>query len=251
MASGLNRFFLQDTRAFSTTNYLTTAGVFQVSDQVNAVDLRKVGDGQLQVVRIAPTMQSAESDDAPIPAYWVPQGGSFDVPVLATDRKFVFTPDFSGCSLLVDQISDRTYRVYHVTGGSSYLQTEYKNRRASGAMLAAALTHEGYGTRESPRALLFMKFEEGRWWIYYQGQTGAGYGLVAGDQVQRVQGSTAADTIRSAGRMPVANVLKGEVPVFTADRLCDGQLVVPRPPSPNPAVRKPNAPQLMTNLWIY
>ncbi|WP_432779577.1 hypothetical protein QZL74_27120 [Burkholderia gladioli pv. alliicola] len=249
MALGLNRFFLSDTQSFTKQNYLTTAGVFQVGDQVDAVDLRKVGEGQLKAVRIAPTTQAEIADDSPIPAYWVPQGGSCDIPVLATDRKYVFTPDFSGCSLLVDQLNDRTFRVYHVTGGSSYLQTEYKNRRASSSKLAAALTHEGYGTRESPRALLFMMFDSGRWWICYQSQTGAGYGLVDGDKVMPVAGSSALDTIRSAGRMPVANVLRGESPLFTGDRLCDGQLIVSRPPSP--VAGQPRLPPLLPQPWLH
>ncbi len=84
MALGLNRFFLSDTQSFTKQNYLTTAGVFQVGDQVDAVDLRKVGEGQLKAVRIAPTTQAEIADDSPIPAYWVPQGGSCDIPVLAT-----------------------------------------------------------------------------------------------------------------------------------------------------------------------
>ena len=248
MANGLNRFFLQDTKAFVMTNYMTNAGVFTVRDQANAIDLHRLEGGQLGVVRIEPT--NAASDDDPIPAYWLPQGGSCDIPVVASERKFVFTPDFSGCSLLIDQINDMTYRVYHVTGGGGYFQTEYNGKRPRQSELAAALTHEGYGTPGSPRALLFMKFEEGRWWIYYQGQTGAGYGLI-GNRVERVQGSSAVDSIRTAGRMPVARVTKGEIPLFTSDRLCDGQLVIPRAPSPALSVRRPRSPSLMTNLWIY
>jgi hypothetical protein len=95
-----------------------------------------------------------------------------------------------------------------------------------------------------------MKFEEGRWWIYYQGQTGAGYGLI-GNRVERVQGSSAVDSIRTVGRMPVARLTKGEIPLFTSDRLCDGQLVIPRAPSPALSARRPGSPPLMTNLWIY
>lgn len=248
MANGLNRFFLQDTKAFVMTNYMTTAGIFTVRDRVNAVDLHRLDGGQLEVVRIEPT--HAASDDDPIPAYWLPQGGSCDIPVVASERRFVFTPDFSGCSLLVDQLNDTTYRVYHVTGGGGYFQAEYSSKRPSESQLAAALTHEGYGTHDSPRALLFMKFEEGRWWIYYQGQTGAGYGL-SGNRVERVQGSSAVDSIRAAGRTPVARVAKGETPLATSNRLCDGQLVIPRAPSPALSTRRPAGPQLMTDLWIY
>ncbi|WNC93483.1 hypothetical protein RI103_22030 [Paraburkholderia sp. FT54] len=85
MANGINRFFLQDTRAFVTQNYMTTAGVFTVRDQVNAIDLHRMEGGQLGVVRIEPT--NAASDDDPIPAYWLPQGSSCDIPVLASAKK--------------------------------------------------------------------------------------------------------------------------------------------------------------------
>jgi hypothetical protein len=88
--------------------------------------LHRLEGGQLGVVRIEPT--NAASDDDPIPAYWLPQGGSCDIPVVASERKFVFTPDFSGCSLLINQINDTTYRVYHVTGGGGYFQAEYNGK---------------------------------------------------------------------------------------------------------------------------
>jgi hypothetical protein len=61
----------------------------------------------------------------PLMGFWVPQGGSCVIPANPGTESFVFTPDFSGCSILVDQIDDNQYRVYHVQGGSNYLQNEY------------------------------------------------------------------------------------------------------------------------------
>jgi hypothetical protein len=246
MANGINRFFFKDTREFVKSNYLTTAGVFQPPQGTTRVDLVRESGIEPSVVRIVPRDQT--DDDEAISAYWVPQGGHCDVPIIGGGRTFVFTPDFSGCSLLVDQRDETTYRVYHVTGGSQYFKREYATRRRTQDRLAAAMTHEFYGVADAPRAVMFMKFEENRWWIYYQSQTGAGYGLTGDGRIARVLGSPVADSIRLAGRMPVSRP-EHEVPLFTHDRLCDGQLVIPAADR-NPKVDR-RRQDLLTEMWKY
>jgi len=161
MAEGINRYFMADTRAFVDANYLTTAGIFHPPEGTMAFDLHRQEGITPSVVTIEPT-NTAKNDES-IRGYWVPQGGSCDVPIIAADRAYVFTPDFSGCSLIVDQISDSMYRVYHVTGGNGYVEMEYRKRRDPASKLAGVMTHEFYGAPGAPRALMFMKFEEGRW----------------------------------------------------------------------------------------
>jgi len=248
MAEGINRYFMADTRAFVDANYLTTAGIFHPPEGTMAFDLHRQEGITPSVVTIEPT-NTAKNDES-IRGYWVPQGGSCDVPIIAADRAYVFTPDFSGCSLIVDQISDSMYRVYHVTGGNGYVEMEYRKRRDPASKLAGVMTHEFYGAPGAPRALMFMKFEEGRWWIYFQAQTGTGYGL-QGNRVVRAQGSTAVDTIRMTGRMPVARV-KTESPVITSNRLCDGQLIIrDTEEAPTSRLLRARKVNLMTELWTF
>ncbi|WP_250517068.1 hypothetical protein [Caballeronia sp. INDeC2] len=246
MAHGINRYFLQDTKSFIQSNYLTTAGVFQAPDGTTKVDLAREEGIEPSVVRIVPREQMV--DDEPIRAHWLPQGGHCDIPIIGGEKNFVFTPDFSGCSLLVDQRDATTYRVYHVTGGSQYFSREYETRRRASDRLAGAMTYEFYGMAGAPRAVMFMKFEENRWWIYYQSQTGAGYGLSANGKVVRVQGSPLKDSIRLAGRMPVARPER-EVPLYTGDRLCDGKLVIPE--ADRGMKRDGRRRDLMTEMWTY
>ncbi|SPB13796.1 hypothetical protein NOV72_01061 [Caballeronia novacaledonica] len=246
MANGINRYFLQDTKSFIQSNYLTTAGIFRPPQGASKVDLVREEGVEPSVVRIVPRDQ-IEADEA-IRAHWVPQGGYCDVPIIGGEKNFVFTPDFSGCSLLVDQRDATTYRVYHVTGGSQYFTSEYATKRSADDRLAAAMTYEFYGTAGAPRAVMFMKFEENRWWIYYQSQTGAGYGLSGGNAVARVQGSQLTDSIRLAGRMPVSRPER-EVPLYTGDRLCDGQLVIPD--ADRNVKRDGRRQDLLTEMWIY
>lgn len=60
-------------------------------------------------------------------AYWLPQGKYIDIPVFPRDGdpEILFAPAFSGCSLIVDQISHDSIRVYHVQGGRE--SQEYNN----------------------------------------------------------------------------------------------------------------------------
>ncbi|BBE08761.1 Uncharacterized protein MCB1EB_0600 [Mycoavidus cysteinexigens] len=55
-------------------------------------------------------------------AYWLPQGGYVDIKIrpnknIANDPCYLFTPDFSHCSLIVHKKNVNDYRVRHVEGG--------------------------------------------------------------------------------------------------------------------------------------
>jgi len=119
MAEGINRYFMADTRAFVDANYLTTAGIFHPPEGTMAFDLHRQEGITPSVVTIEPT-NTAKNDES-IRGYWVPQGGSCDVPIIAADRAYVFTPDFSGCSLIVDQIN----LIISINNASKALGTNY------------------------------------------------------------------------------------------------------------------------------
>ncbi|MFC4159677.1 hypothetical protein [Chitinimonas lacunae] len=150
----------------------------------------------------------ARAGGRPLPAYWVPQGGYCDIPINpgVNDGQFVFTPDFSGCSILVDQLNANEYRVYHVQGGDNYFQDEYAAQQDHGMGLAGAMTFADYGLNDQPRAAAFLKHDGGRWYIYHQSQSGAPVNYNG-----KVVSSMTAQTIRQVRRTPVANLLR-EVP---------------------------------------
>lgn len=151
------------------------------------------------------------SDENPILGYWVPQGMSCAIPARPGTTNYVFTPDFSGCSILVDQLNANSYRVYHVQGGANYLQTEYLNSPYShGLGLAGSMVFDDYGTSGAPRAFAFLKYEAGRWWIYCQTQNGIGLGFNNGRFL-----AMGPQTVRGGVRIPVAD-LTSEVPRLNA-----------------------------------
>lgn len=69
--------------------------------------------------------------------------------------------------------------------------------------LAAAMTTDDYSDPQQPRGFAFLKYEEDRWWIYVQKQTGIGLGWVQG-QLMAIGG---AQLPRGGIRMPVADLM--------------------------------------------
>jgi hypothetical protein len=85
---------------------------------------------------------------------------------------------------MVDQIDDANYRVYHVQGGSNYMESEYTNGpHDHGRGLAGSLMFSDYGTDDLPRAFAFLKYEDDSWHIFYQSQNGVGIGFANGQLV--------------------------------------------------------------------
>ncbi len=95
-----------------------------------------------------------------VSAYWAPQGGHVDVPahpnLQNNEAEFVFTPDFSGCSIMADQIQRDGrdfYRFRHVEGDSGMETDANGNRRFVSPHLRAqyfglGFTEEGELTPE-------------------------------------------------------------------------------------------------------
>lgn len=123
----------------------------------------------------------------PLKGFWAPQGNNIKIPVKPgpSDPKFVFTPDFTGCSMIIDKIDRGNYQVYHVQGGNkggssegnhtSYMDLEY-NTEDHGLGLVYSKKFDGYGTASNPRAFIFMKYDLTieKWCVYIQSQNGLG-----------------------------------------------------------------------------
>ncbi|WP_052130586.1 hypothetical protein [Erwinia typographi] len=169
MTTVLNNKFSNSTIDIMKNNFLTAVRLDRLLAGPNNFDLNHhFVNKKFNIMTLDPPGMST-----PLEGYWVPQGQSCVIPANPGTRKFVFTPDFSGCSLMVDQIDRDKYRVYHVQGGSNYYKEEYEQNK-HGLGLAASMVFNDYGDANAPRAFALMKFEHARWWIYYQYQYGIG-----------------------------------------------------------------------------
>ncbi|AOJ73507.1 hypothetical protein WS78_32205 (plasmid) [Burkholderia savannae] len=146
--------------------------------------------GQENYMAIAPHVElfGAEvTTGSTVKAYWVPQGKYYDIPVhpdITTDPIHVFTPAFSGCSFVVDMMSEETLRVYHVEGGK---EEEQYNRVGieHGRGMVAAMEYPDYGFHrigesniENVHGFAFLRYESkegGSWNLHYQGQEAPAY----------------------------------------------------------------------------
>ncbi len=204
MSKNYNSMLREYTRDFLRHNFTTAVGIAPMRAGESPFDLHHSLVERQHVVRL--DAWSPQSDEQPLLGYWVPQGGSCSVPRNPGHRGFVFTADFSGCSILVDQMGVDEYRVYHVQGGAGYLESEYLDQPDHGLGLAAAMTFDDYGDAAHPRGFAFLKNEGGRWWIYYQRQNGVGLRYAAGEYT-----AMGPQTIRGGARVPVADLTR-EVP---------------------------------------
>jgi hypothetical protein len=142
-----------------------------------------------------------------IRAYWVPQGESCRIPVHPKNHDtYVFTPDFSGCSIRVDQLDKDSYTVWHVTGGDGKMANEYDShadhKRSWGNV--AQMNPEHYGTAAQPRGFALLNYRDGAWKILHQSvDSHEGVGKIRGElQVRDPQ------VVSGSGAIPVA-VLQG------------------------------------------
>ncbi len=205
MSDGENADFRVNTITYIADKFMTAVGIVPIEAGPAAFDLhRHTIDGN-PVIRLA---QWNADNEMAIMGYWVPQGSSCIVPVVPNPaRAFVFTPDFSGCAIRVDQIDGANYRVYHVQGGGTYMEDEYTNGpHDHGRGLAGQLDFEDYGTDLLPRAFAFLKYQDGGWKIFHQSQNGIGLGFVAG-VLTPIGG---APTVRGGGAREVAVIPAGD-----------------------------------------
>jgi hypothetical protein len=211
MSGTFNSLLTANTRGFLKHNFLTAVRFPGQAAGTAPFDLHHYIVNGSHVVTLDLWALPPHSDAPPLAGYWVPQGGSCVVPANPGTRRYVFTPDFSGCSILVDQINASQYRVYHIQGGANYLQGEYLGGPyGHGLGLAASMTFDDYGDAALPRGFAFLKHEAGRWWIYYQRQNGIGLGYNNG-QFQAM----GPQTVRGGARVPVAD-LTAELPRLNA-----------------------------------
>ncbi|EMM7535725.1 hypothetical protein RVW77_004567 [Citrobacter braakii] len=204
MSTEFNHRLISATRDVLSRYFLTAVRYPGQCDGLTAFDLN---DHSVMNNHVVTLDAAVVGRSYPLMGFWVPQGGSCVIPANPGTQSFVFTPDFSGCSILVDQIDANQYMVYHVQGGSNYLQKEYRdayNRHGLG--LAASMIFDDYGDAPKPRGFAFLKYENGRWWIYYQRHNGIGINYSKG----RFH-TMGPQTVRGGGRIPVAD-LTSEVP---------------------------------------
>ncbi len=205
MINHINALFKLVNRDFLGTFMMTAVGNPPMPAGRHNFNLTRhlVGPQRQQVARLT---DWALADELPILGYWAPQGNSCLIPAQPLPFDYVFTPDFSGCSIIVDQIDANHYRVYHVTGGRGRLAQEYTNSpHGHGLGIAAAMTFDDYGTATAPCGFAFLRYEHNRWWIYYQRQSGVQYGIqTVGSTPTLVPSGT--KSILGGGLIPVADL---------------------------------------------
>ncbi|WP_175964441.1 TcdA/TcdB pore-forming domain-containing protein [Burkholderia pyrrocinia] len=117
---------------------------------------------------------SAAREKPTVNAYWAPQGSYVDIPIHPgpNDSNILFTPDFGGCHIAIDQINDDTYRVYHVEGGKENVQ--YNNLPDHGYGHVASMESRDYSqdtpNGQSASGHAYMIYEDGTWKIRWQKQ---------------------------------------------------------------------------------
>ncbi|ODP99754.1 MULTISPECIES: cytotoxin [Salinivibrio] len=113
-------------------------------------------------------------------AYWVAQGKYLDIPKHPDphrDHLYVFTPNFSGCSFVVDDWDDDRIRVYHVEGGKE--DKQYNDVQEHGNNLIKYMSFRDYGFYQQGDTMIknitgfaFMRYntDTRNWEIHYQKQ---------------------------------------------------------------------------------
>lgn len=247
MSDNWNRFFAADEKGYLKEHLMTAVGMRWLPPGPRQFDIHhEIVDGY-KIARLDAWDSSSRNDD-PLSGYWLPQGGSCLIPRVANRSIYVFTADFSGCAICVDQINAHQYRVYHIQGGQHHLQREYlkATRYSHGLGLAAVMTFTDYSVTHAPykkgapageqtRGCAFLKFENGRWWIYSQRQDGKGIAYNNGRYTL-----LGPQSVAGGARLPVAD-LTCEVSRFV-DKQSDHTL--PRPTRQSVYASAPAAAQL-------
>ncbi|MGE8186420.1 RHS repeat domain-containing protein [Pseudomonas sp. NPDC086278] len=144
------------------------------------------GKGAFNMLRVVdiPKGEIPDKDNA-VAGFWAPQGGYVDIPLnpTGTEPTYVFTANFSGCSLTVDQLNDNVLRVRHVEGAKENAQYNDLPATQHGMGLAGAMEYRDYGfdldeqgqPEEVISGFAFMKFDQKLqvWNIHYQTVQGA------------------------------------------------------------------------------
>jgi hypothetical protein len=170
-----------------TTAPLSNQGVFEGRDLrvggVMTFAVTRMSDpvaGEAMVVEaysqaVNAAVPRAIHSSVPVEAYWAPQGESIGIPAhpdLSGKPELVFTPDLSGCSVVVEKADDQNLRVSHVQGG--HHNDEFVDLRIDPRKITAILAHESYSNGRNDQAAAFLKFDRGssEWNIHWQSRQG-------------------------------------------------------------------------------
>ncbi|EKN3362347.1 hypothetical protein NE897_11560 [Yersinia ruckeri] len=145
----------------------------------NAIRVSISDNKAIHALRIVDTQTSDyQKNSGAILAYWAPQGGYVDIPSHPQkgQPELVFTPGFSGCSLVADKLSDDLIRVRHVQGGKEDAEYNNLNESEHGQGMIGAMEYRHYGYHENEQGTLienitgsaFMIYEGHSWKIKYQ-----------------------------------------------------------------------------------
>ncbi|WP_250625323.1 hypothetical protein [Pinirhizobacter soli] len=159
---------------------------------VTGVSDHQAGQAMVVETRSQVTEAASERDISSVrlvEAYWAPQGQSIGIPArpdIAGAPELVFTPDLSGCSVVVEKKGDRTLRVSHVQGG--HHNEEFASLHIEPRDITAILSHENYSNGRNDQAAAFLKFDRGsgEWNIHWQERQGTIH--VRGAQVRAAMG---------------------------------------------------------------
>ncbi|WP_455806150.1 hypothetical protein [Pseudomonas fluorescens] len=119
-----------------------------------------------------------------VSGYWMPQGGYVDIPVHPEwgQPDYLFTPDFTGCSLVVDQLDTNLLRVRHVEGAKEFAQYNGLPAGEHGWGLSTSMEFQDYGFRVDANGradslltgFAFMKYDRqsSAWKLHFQSVQG-------------------------------------------------------------------------------
>lgn len=141
----------------------------------------KYTHGTVGTIQVIDTFSGEQPDkNTSEMAYWVAQGKYLNIPKHPDphrDHLYVFTPNFSGCSFVVDDWGDEVIRVYHVEGGKE--DKQYNNVENHGNGLINYMSFRDYGfyqkgstTIKNITGFAFMRYNTQirNWEIHYQKQ---------------------------------------------------------------------------------
>ncbi|XP_061718425.1 uncharacterized protein LOC133525987 [Cydia pomonella] len=125
------------------------------------------------------TVYALQVDGTGSYAYWLPQGRSIDIPARPKhgDAKFVFTPNFGGCSWTVTPTRYGKLRLRHVTGNNETYEFNNLDVNQKGGATTYALQYKDYGYIkegnqyvENSHAYAYMHYNNG-WKLHVQQKT--------------------------------------------------------------------------------
>lgn len=154
-----------------------------VMERVQPADIK---NGEFNALKIHdPKVDGLPKQANAVSGYWAPQGGYVDVPIHpAWDQPdHLFTPGFSGCSLVVDQMDATRLRVRHVEGAKELAQYNDLAREEHGLGLSTSMEFHEYGLRVDKNGnadsiltgVAFMRYDRSlrTWTLHFQSSQGA------------------------------------------------------------------------------